>query len=209
MPYHTMLSIYTNNQLNPSLKGPIVIYSGSCTLGKGQILNNLRMVGYRTHILKIWAQIYHFVQILAFQSLHLLECWQLPAMRWIPLEALPSAKEFLCLRSHPLPGASSHPVPGHCQSVWLTPFVSVSNSSEGLLQLHSCTHGSAASQALTPKSLELSLVLRLLSYRPDPMPPPAPWVPDLKVTGVTQMHSSLFVLWIQWFNTRFVARKIA
>lgn len=45
-----MLSIYTNNQLNPSLKRSIVIYSGSCTPGKGQILNNLRMVGYRTQV---------------------------------------------------------------------------------------------------------------------------------------------------------------
>lgn len=28
----------------------MVIYSGSCTLGKGQILNNLRMLGYRTQV---------------------------------------------------------------------------------------------------------------------------------------------------------------
>ena len=92
----TLVSIYTDNQLNPSLKGPMIIYSGSCTVGKGKILNNLRTVGSRTQadIENLGSDLSPPLG-LSIQSLHLLECWQLTALSWIPLEALPSAEEFV------------------------------------------------------------------------------------------------------------------
>lgn len=46
-----MVSIYSNDYLNPSQRDlSMVIYSSNWVLGKGEILNILRTVGYRIQV---------------------------------------------------------------------------------------------------------------------------------------------------------------